>query len=51
MSVELMGWARNLGNKKYISYAYDFGAYHLGDPSTFGATLFVNILASAKKTR
>ena len=51
MSFELMGWARNLGNKKYISYAYDFGAYHLGDPSTFGATLFVNILASARKTR
>jgi len=51
MSMELMGWARNLGNKKYISYAYDFGAYHLGDPSTFGATLFVNIFTSAKARR
>ncbi len=36
---ELMFWGRNLGNKKYIAYAYDFGAIHLGDPKTYGVTL------------
>jgi len=35
----LMFWARNLGNKRYITYAYDFGAIHLGDPKTIGVTL------------
>jgi iron complex outermembrane receptor protein len=34
-----MFWARNLGDKRYIAYAYDFGAIHLGDPKTFGITL------------
>lgn len=34
----IMVWGRNLGNKKYISYAYDFGAIHLGDPKTYGVT-------------
>ena len=32
-------WARNFTNKRYISYAYDFGAAHLGDPRTYGATV------------
>lgn len=32
-------WDRNLANKKYISYAYDFGAVHLGNPETYGITL------------
>lgn len=36
---DIMFWARNLGNKKYIAYAYDFGAIHLGDPRTIGVTL------------
>ncbi len=36
---DCMFWARNIGNKKYIAYAYDFGAIHLGDPSTIGLTL------------
>ena len=36
---ELTFWARNLGDKKYISYAYDFGAVHLGSPKTYGITL------------
>jgi len=36
---ELAVWGRNIGDKKYISYAYDFGAYHLGDPATWGVTL------------
>ena len=34
-------WMRNLGNKKYIEYAYDFGAVHLGNPKTFGVTVSV----------
>jgi iron complex outermembrane receptor protein len=39
--LELMFWGRNIGNKKFISYAYDFGAFHLGDPATYGVTLAV----------
>lgn len=36
---ELMFWIRNIGDKKYIAYAYDFGAVHLGNPRTLGITL------------
>lgn len=36
---ELMFWERNAGAKKYITYAYDFGAVRLGDPRTYGVTL------------
>jgi len=36
---ELSVWGRNLGDKKYISYAYDFGAWHLGDPATWGVSI------------
>ncbi|MDQ2751716.1 MAG: TonB-dependent receptor, partial [Bacteroidota bacterium] len=32
-------WGRNLSNTKYIAYAYDFGAVHLGDPRTYGITI------------
>lgn len=32
-------WGRNLFDKKYVAYAYDFGAVHLGDPKTYGVTL------------
>jgi iron complex outermembrane recepter protein len=39
---EVMFWARNLGNKKYIDYAYDFGAVHLGNPRNYGVTVRVN---------
>jgi iron complex outermembrane recepter protein len=39
---ELMVWGRNLGDKKYIAYAYDFGAIHLGNPKTYGVTLAAN---------
>lgn len=35
----LDGWARNLTHTRYIAYAYDFGATHLGDPCTFGVSL------------
>jgi iron complex outermembrane receptor protein len=38
-NLELYFWARNISNEKYISYAYDFGAVHLGDPKTYGITL------------
>ena len=38
----LMFWGRNLSDKKYIAYAYDFGAIHLGDPKTYGLTLSTN---------
>ncbi len=37
--LELSAWGRNVGGKKYISYAYDFGAFHLGDPAAWGVTL------------
>ena len=40
--IELYVWGRNLANKKYIDYAYDFGASHLGNPKTYGVTLKVN---------
>lgn len=32
-------WGKNLADKKYILYAYDFGAVHLGDPETYGVTV------------
>lgn len=38
---EVFLWSRNTGNKKYISYGYDFGAVHLGNPKTYGITLGV----------
>ena len=36
-------WSRNTLNKKYIAYAYDFGAVHLGDPVTYGASLMIKL--------
>ena len=36
--LDLFFWARNIGNTKYIEYAYDFGAVHLGNPATYGVT-------------
>jgi iron complex outermembrane receptor protein len=38
-NLELMFWIRNIGSKKFIAYAYDFGAVHLGNPETWGITL------------
>ena len=32
-------WGRNLMGKKYINYAYDFGAAHLGNPRMIGVGL------------
>ncbi len=37
--IDVFFWGRNLANKKYIAYAYDFGAVHLGNPKTFGVTV------------
>ncbi|MEI6188928.1 MAG: TonB-dependent receptor [Chitinophagia bacterium] len=37
--VNIVAWSKNMLNQKYISYAYDFGAVHLGDPATFGISL------------
>jgi len=37
--IALYFWAKNLAGTKYISYGYDFGAVHLGDPAIFGTSL------------
>ena len=37
----IMCWGRNITNKRYIAYAYDFGAAHLGNPGTYGVTVDV----------
>ena len=36
---ELYLWGRNLAEKVYINYAYNFGAAHLGNPRTFGISV------------
>lgn len=41
-NISLFFWGRNLSDRKYIAYAYDFGAVHLGTPKTYGATLSYN---------
>ncbi len=41
-NVDIMFWGRNMTNKKYISYAYDFGGTHLGNPKNYGVTVRVN---------
>jgi len=38
-NVDLFFWGANLFNKRYIDYAYDFGASHLGNPRTIGVSL------------
>lgn len=37
-NIDLMFWARNITDKLYMAYAYDFGAVHLGNPKTYGVT-------------
>ncbi len=32
-------WVRNLTDTRFIDYAYDFGAVHLGAPRTYGVSL------------
>ena len=39
---EVMFWGRNLTDKRYIDYAYDFGAAHLGNPRNYGVTIRKN---------
>lgn len=36
---EVFLWGRNILDKTYIDYAYNFGAVHLGNPGTFGISL------------
>ena len=36
-------WGRNLTNKNYVGYGYDFGAVRLGDPKTYGITLGIKM--------
>jgi iron complex outermembrane receptor protein len=42
-NAELSIWARNTGNKKYIGYAYDFGAVYLGNPRVIGMSIDVKL--------
>jgi Outer membrane receptor proteins, mostly Fe transport len=37
--IDVMGWVRNVGDTRYIAFAYDFGAVHLGNPRTYGVTV------------
>jgi iron complex outermembrane receptor protein len=39
---ELFFWGRNITDSRYIAYAYDFGAAHLGNPANYGMTLRKN---------
>ncbi len=41
--IKLMLWGRNIFGKEYISYGYNFGAVHLGNPATVGVTLSFEI--------
>ncbi|MHA7128182.1 TonB-dependent receptor [Algoriphagus namhaensis] len=36
---EVNFWAQNITDEVYIDYAYNFGASHLGNPSTFGGEI------------
>jgi iron complex outermembrane receptor protein len=36
--VDFFVWEANISDTRYIDYAYDFGAAHLGNPRTFGVT-------------
>ena len=39
---ELTFWNRNIANRNYLDYAYDFGAVHLADPQTWGTGLRID---------
>ncbi len=41
--LEVFIWGANLSNRKYVDYAYDFGAAHLGNPRTYGITTRINL--------
>jgi len=36
--VALALWARNILDTRYVDYAYNFGAAHLGEPATYGVS-------------
>ncbi|CAL1520347.1 TonB-dependent receptor [Chitinophaga sp. MM2321] len=40
---EIICWIRNLTDKRYIDYAYDFGAAHLGNPRNIGVTVNIRL--------
>jgi iron complex outermembrane receptor protein len=40
--LELSIWGENIFNKKYVDYAYSFGASHLGTPRTYGLQIKTN---------
>jgi iron complex outermembrane receptor protein len=42
-AAEFALWMRNAGDVRYIDYAYDFGAVHLGNPRTYGATMALRL--------
>lgn len=41
--IELMLWGRNIFDTEYVSYGYNFGAVHLGNPAKLGVTLSFEI--------
>ncbi|WP_424494083.1 TonB-dependent receptor [Salinimicrobium sp. GXAS 041] len=41
--VDLMIWGRNIFDTRFISYGYNFGAVHLGNPATYGITLSLKL--------
>ncbi|MCC8359784.1 TonB-dependent receptor [Salinimicrobium sediminilitoris] len=41
--IKLMIWGRNIFDTDYVSYGYNFGAVHLGNPATMGVTLSFEI--------
>lgn len=38
-AIGLTFWAKNILDTRYIDYAYEFGAAHMGDPATYGISL------------
>lgn len=41
--IDLTLWGRNLANKVYIHYGYDFGGVYLGDPVTCGISMLIRM--------
>jgi iron complex outermembrane receptor protein len=40
-TAEIAFWGRNIGDARFVDYAYDFGAVHLGNPRTYGVTVSI----------
>jgi len=45
---DLFLWGSNLANKRYVAYAYNFGAARLGNPATYGISVRANFNSSKK---